>query len=78
MSEFFHLQWVLYAIFMLQCGEHGFVFSVGVKAFTGQISLKRHMTLRSGEEHFHCHWGDSVTLKRDLKTHTERLHAVKQ
>jgi hypothetical protein len=24
---------------------------------------------------FHCHCGESFTLKRDLKRHTERLHA---
>jgi hypothetical protein len=56
----------------------GFVCSVGGKAWTGQISLKRHVRLHSGEKSFCCHCGECFTLKHDLKRHTERLHAVKQ
>ena len=53
-----------------------FVGLVCGKAFT-QISLKGHMTLHTGVKLSQCHCGESFTLKRDLKTHTERLHEVK-
>jgi len=62
---------------MVQCAEKCFVCSVRGKALTRQISLKRHVRLHSGEKPFHCHCGESFTLKRDLKQHTERLHEVK-
>ena len=63
---------------MIQCGENGFVCWVGGEAFTGQISLKRHVRQHSGEKYFHCHCGKSFALIRDLKRHTERLHDIKQ